>query len=207
MLKPIALRTHTEMKDVLKNPEMDGPETHYYMVRGGDKKRNITIWETGKVGDEYIKTFGHYHIGDLDETYTILEGEGIAVLQKRKISESEEIFDNKLEYVYLIKVKAGDKIFIPSGTGHLVCNTGKTWLVTSDDSPVNFEEADPVSLPGHADYETVREFHGFGYYIVESEGEAKAVPNENYEDLPEPEWLTSDEYKQKFYPKEQNNQN
>ena len=37
------------------------------MIRGGTDKRNITVWEPGTVGGEYIKAYGHYHVGDLNE--------------------------------------------------------------------------------------------------------------------------------------------
>ena len=84
MLKPFAERTDIAMKDVLMHPEAEGPEIHYYMIRGGTEKTNITVWETGTVGGEYIKTYGHYHIGQLDETYTVAVGEGVVLLQKRK---------------------------------------------------------------------------------------------------------------------------
>ena len=66
MLKPFAERTHEKMKEVLLHPDAVGPEIHYYMIRGGKIKKNITVWETGTVGGEYIKTYGHYHVGKLD---------------------------------------------------------------------------------------------------------------------------------------------
>ncbi len=191
MLKPFAERTHEKMKEVLYDPAAEGPEIHYYMIRGGKDKKNITVWEVGKVGDEFIKTYGHYHVGKLDETYWILEGEGIVLLQKRKDDKDDEI-----ETFYAIPVKAGDSVFIPSGMGHLVVNTGKEWLVTSDDSPVNFEEADPVSLPGHADYEPVKRMHGFAYYCIDQNGKPTLVKNPNYKVIPEPQWLTPEDYKQ-----------
>ncbi|MBU1031980.1 hypothetical protein KKE03_03610 [Patescibacteria group bacterium] len=191
MLKPFAERTHEKMKEVLYRPDAQGPEIHYYMIRGGKDKTNITVWETGTVGGEYIKTYGHYHIGNLDETYYISAGEGIVLLQKRIDNKDDEI-----EYFYAITVKAGDKVFIPSGVGHLVCNTGKIWLVTVDDSPVNFEEVDPVSLPGHADYEPVKKLKGFAYYCIEENGKPTLVKNPNYKIIPEPKWLTPEEYTQ-----------
>src|SRR3989344_4144912 len=80
--EPFASRTHEMMKDVLMHPEAEGPAIHYYMIRGGKDKQNVTVWETGTVGGEYIKTYGHYHVGELDETYQIVQGEGIALLQK-----------------------------------------------------------------------------------------------------------------------------
>ena len=60
---------------------------------------------------------------------------------------------------------------------------------------MNFEEADPVSLPGHADYEAIKKLHGFAYYLVEKDGELKLVKNGNYKQVPEPVWLSPQEYK------------
>lgn len=195
MLKPFAGRSHHEMKDVLMDPQAPGPEIHYYMIRGGKIKKNITVWETGKIGIEYIKTYGHYHIGNLDETYWVVSGEGVVLLQNRKLDAEQNPIDDEIENFYAISVKKDDSVFIPAGVGHLVCNTGKTWLTTIDDSFVNFEEADPVSLPGHADYAPIKKLHGFAYYLVEENGEAKLIKNPNYKQVPEPVWMTVEEYK------------
>ena len=198
MIKPYAPRTHEDMKDVLLHPEAEGPEIHYHMIRGGVDKTNITVWETGKVGNEYIKTYGHYHVGHLDETYTIASGEGIVLLQMRKTDSKGHPIDDEIESFYAISVKVGDQVFIPSGMGHLVVNTGKIWLVTIDDSPVNFDEVDPVSLPGHADYKPVKKLHGFAYYLVEENGEPTLVKNPNYKEVPQAQWLTPDEYAERL---------
>lgn len=198
MLKPYAPRLHEMMKEVLLHPDAPGPEIHYYMIRGGKDKTNITVWETGTVGGEYIKTYGHYHVGQLDETYHVAAGEGIAVLQRRKNDPNGNPIDDEIEAFYVIPVKVGDSVFIPSGTAHLMANTGKMWLVMYDDSPVNFDEVDPVSLPGHADYEPVKKMHGFAYYVVEQDGKPALVKNEHYKSIPEAEWLTPAEYAQKI---------
>ena len=187
MLKPFAVRTHEDMKPVLMNPEASGPEIHYYMIRGGSAKQNITIWETGTVGGEYIKTLGHYHVGELSETYWIIHGEGVVLLQKRKAGTDGLPINDKIEEFKAIQVKAGSKVFMEKGWGHLVCNMGKTWLVTADDSPVNFEEKDSVSLPGHADYEPIKKLRGFAYYVVEENGKPALVKNQNYKSVPEAE--------------------
>lgn len=197
MLKPFADRPYEKMKEVLLHPEIPEPAVHYYMIRGGKDKTNITVWEIGTVGGEYIKTYGHYHVGNLDETYNILQGEGIVLLQKRKQNQNGNPVDDEIEVFYAIHVKLGDSVFIPSGMGHLVVNTGSTWLVTSDDSPVNFEEADPVSLPGHADYEAVKRMGGFAYFVVEENNQPKLVKNPNYKLVPEAVWLTPKEYLKK----------
>jgi glucose-6-phosphate isomerase, archaeal len=185
MLNPYGSRSHKAMKEVLMNPEVVGPLVHYYMIRGGKDKKNVTILESGTVGGEYIKTYGHYHIGNLDETYWIAEGEGIVVLQKRKLDGKGKPIDDEIESFQAIAVKKGDSVFIPSGTGHLLVNTGKTWLVTIDDSPVNFDEVDPVSLPGHADYGPVKKMRGFAYYVVEENGNPKFEKNLKYKEIPE----------------------
>lgn len=177
-MKNYASRTHKEMKDVLMDPGAYGPELYYYMIRGGSNKTNITIWESGIVGEEYIKTYGHYHVGNLEETYTVLQGEGIIILQS-------PIIDDSIENIKIIKVKAGDKVHIPSNTGHLAMNIGKTWFVTSDDSPVNFDDKDPISLPGHADYEPFKRMHGAGYYVIEKNGKPELVKNPLYKNVPE----------------------
>ena len=80
-------------------------------IRNGDTQEELAVMlnqvvaavrETGKVGGEYIKTYGHYHVGKLDETYWIIQGEGIVLLQKRKDDKDDEI-----EVFYAISVKAG----------------------------------------------------------------------------------------------------
>lgn len=166
------------------DPNAFAPEIHYRMIRGdGNEKKNITIWETGTVGGEYIKTYGHYHIIDFSETYWILEGEGILLLQKRQKDQNGKDIDDRIEDFRALKVKTGDIIKIPSFYGHLVVNTGKTWLVTSDDSPVNLN--DSASMPQHADYEAVKKMRGFAYYVVLKDGVSTLVKNENYLFAPE----------------------
>jgi oxalate decarboxylase/phosphoglucose isomerase-like protein (cupin superfamily) len=173
--KHLATRSHEDMKPVLLHPEAPGPATHYYMIRGGSKQRNVTVWEPGTVGDEYIKAFGHYHVDDLPETYWIVNGEGFALLQKMEGDDPAKLAEFKV-----IPVKAGDKVDIPIRYGHLVVNTSETFLTTVDDSPVDFGDADPAGHPGHADYSMVEKMHGFAYYVVEHDGKPALVKNSLY---------------------------
>ncbi len=191
--KHYAARTHGQMQDVLMVPDTPGPAVHYHMVRGGSEQRNITIWEPGSVGGEYIKTYGHYHVGELDETYWVLYGEGIAVVQKR-VEGPDGPIDEEIEGLYVVKVKAGDALYMPSGWGHLVVNIGGTFLVTADDSPVNFADVDPVSLPGHADYDAVKRMRGFAYYVVEQNGQPALVRNQRYKRVPAVGIINSKDY-------------
>ena len=185
MLKPFAVRTHEQMKEVLMSPELSGPEIHYYMIRSGIDKKNITVLETGTVGKEYIKTYGHYHVGNISETYWVVFGTGIILLQTRKVNNNGEYLDNQIETFKSIKVKVGDSVFIPSNTAHLLVNIGKNWLVTVDDSPVNFDEVDPISLPGHADYEPIKKMKGFAYYIIKDQTDNPIlIKNNLYSKIP-----------------------
>ncbi len=160
------------------DPSAPGPAIHYYMIRGGKEKRNVTVWETGTVGSEYIKTYGHYHLGKLDETYWILAGEGIALLQKL----ADPTVSDVIEDFKAIPVKPGDSVYMPPGYGHLLVNTGKTWFITEDNSPVAGPD-DSASMPGHADYETVKKMRGFAYYVVEKNGTPTLVPNKLYQEV------------------------
>ncbi len=160
------------------NPNAAGPAIHYYMIRGGSEKRNITVWESGTVGGEYIKAYGHYHVDELDETYWVLAGEGVILQQKLvdpKVSDVVEEFK-------AIRVKAGDSVYMPPNVGHLAINIGKTWFVTADDSPVE-GTGDSASMPTHADYESVKKMRGFAYYVVEKDSKPVLVPNKLYKEV------------------------
>lgn len=176
-----ATRPHEKMREVLMDPDASGPEVHYWMIRGGSEKGNITVWESGLVGREYIKTYGHYHVDELPETYWFLAGEGIAVLQK-KAGDGRD--PSKLEAVRVVPVKAGDQLDIPAGWGHLVVNISDTFLVTKDDSPVA-GVGDSASMPQHADYTEVKVMKGFAYYVIENEGKPALVKNPNYTEIQE----------------------
>ena len=185
MFKPFAERGDEKMKEVLLNPEAEAPAVHYYMIRGGKDKTNISVWECGQVGNEYIKSYGHYHIGNISETYSIIQGTGILLMQKRKIGTDGKPIDDEIEVFRAIKAKAGDKIFIEPNMGHLMANTGSVWLVTSDDSPVYPEDADPAGLPGHADYSAVQRMGGFAYFVIDVDGVPTLVKNPKYKVVPE----------------------
>lgn len=178
MFEAFASRTHEKMKDVLMSFDASGPAIHYYMIRGGSKKRNVTVLETGTVGGEYIKTYGHYHLGNLDETYWFVQGTGV-VLQQKLVDPSDP---TRVEEFKAIVVKPGDSCYMPPGYGHLILNTGNEWMVMVDDSPVEGAD-DSASMPGHADYEMVKQMRGFAYYVVEKDGAPALAPNPLYKEV------------------------
>ncbi len=181
--KHYAARTHEKMKEVLMDPDGDGPAAHYYMIRGGVEQKNITVWESGTISGEYVKTYGHYHVGELSETYQVVYGHGVALLQKLAEDENGKIIPDVVLEFKAVRVKTGDEIFMPLKFGHLLANTGETYFVTADDSPVDFEGRDPSSFPGHADYEPVKKMRGFAYYVVEHNGQPALKRNSLYKKI------------------------
>ncbi len=183
--KRYGTRTQQMMKEVLMDESASGPEVHYHMIRGGKDLRNITIWETGRVGQEYIKTYGHYHVGNIDETYWILYGEGITIAQRRAVGPDGKPLDDEIDEIKIVKVASGNAVYMPRGWAHAGVNIGNTFFATADDSPVNFEDVDPSSLPGHADYEPIKRMRGMAYYIVEENGQPTLVKNPAYKKVPD----------------------
>lgn len=181
----MTVRTHEEMGDVLMHPEASGPFVHYYMIRGGSSKKNITVWENGTVGGEYVKAYGHYHVNNIGETYQILSGSGIVLLQEREKDEDGNMINDTIASIKAIFVSAGDTVHIPATAGHLMVNTGVGWLVTSDDSPLPIDREAHPEWPMHADYESVKSVHGFGYYVVEQDGKHAFVKNPHYKKVPD----------------------
>lgn len=162
MVRPVL-----EMAQVLLNPAAVGPNPAYYVYTqlGMDKWINMTILDHQKFDNEYNKTFGHYHIDNQPETYHLVSGEGIFLLQS-----SAEIT--------LVKAKTGDDIAIPGDCGHCLINTGHELLIAYDNRPKDALE----------NYESVAAKHGLAYYIIEENGLPKVVPNPHYGPLPEPKW-------------------
>lgn len=183
VLKHYAHRTDEKMREVIMDPNGVGPAIHYYMIRGGVEQKNITVWEPGTISGEYIKTYGHYHIGELSETYEIIYGQGVALLQKLAEDEKGEMIANAVAEFKAMPVKAGQTVFMPTKFGHLLANTGKTYLVTADDSPVDFNDREPAGLPGHADYELVKKMRGFAYYVIKHKGGVALKKNPLYKTI------------------------
>lgn len=181
--KHYAPRLHEKMKEVLMDPNGVGPAFHYYMIRGGNIQTNVTVWEPGTISREYIKTYGHYHVGKLDETYWILFGDGIALEQTLELDKNGNMIADVVAEFKAMPVKKGDSIYFGPGHGHLFANVGETYFVTTDNSPVNFEEKNAVSLPGHADYSLVQKMRGFAYYVVEHNGKPALMRNKLYKEI------------------------
>ncbi len=148
---------------------------------------NRTVIAAGRLGREYPKTFGHYHSKHVDEIYHRVEGEGTLILQKKHFKNGVWV-PEKVDEVLLITVNFGDAINIKPEYGHSWSNTGKEPLVLYDDWKISHHPSD---------YEAIEKLHGLAYYLVEKDGQPEAVPNQNYKNLPKPQWLTLGEFNAK----------
>lgn len=178
------------LKPVLRDSGESGPDPVYWVfseISENDKWANITVIAPGSFGGEYPKTFGHYNGPQINETYKVIEGEGVLLLQKRKLIDGQAV-DGKIEEVLLIKAKPGEEIVITPEWGHSWSNVGEYPLLTFD-----------TWRQSHSpdEYQHVEKLQGMAYYLVFEGQEVKPVPNPNYEDLPEPVWISAEEFGEK----------
>lgn len=143
----------------------------YFMYRGIEEKNDIrydiTVVPANMLGQEFSKTKGHYHIGKYGEIYTVLEGEAIYLLQKKKNEGGDEIED-----VVAVKAKKGDVLVIPSDYGHITINPSQTQ---------ELKMANWIFCDCKSDYSLFEKLQGGCYYYTKGGW----VKNENYTSVPE----------------------
>jgi glucose-6-phosphate isomerase len=139
----------------------------YYMQRGIEEKDglryDITIIPPKMLGQEFVKTKGHYHIGGYQELYIVLEGAGFFLMQKRG--------EGKIQDVCYVEAAKGDCVLVPSFYGH----------VTINPTPARLKMGNWISKEYKADYESIETKGGFSYYYTQ----AGWIKNKNYEKVPE----------------------
>lgn len=185
-----SVRDLSGLRSVLKDTSSQGPDPVYWVFGdiSDDRWANLTVIASGRFKSEYPKTFGHYHGTSVNETYHLIEGEGILLLQKKHFEDGKWV-PEKVDEVVLIKANPGDEILITPEWGHSWSNVGSDPLISFDDW-----------RSGHSpsDYEDIKSLQGLAYYLIEEEGQVKAIPNPKYTDLPEPKWLSAQEFKDQY---------
>lgn len=171
---------------VLMDPAAAGPDPVYWVFTdiSQGKWKNMTLWAVGRYGKEFPKTFGHYHGTAVNETYQVVSGAGVFILQK-KFMEDGVWTAEKVKEVLIIQAKAGEEITITPEWGHSWSNVGDTPLITFDDWTAGHEPSD---------YAMIEKLQGLAYYLIDDAGKPKAVPNPKYVDLPEPVWISAEEF-------------
>jgi glucose-6-phosphate isomerase, archaeal len=164
-------RKKSDMLDVLYQPSADGPQELYYMYRNVHRtedldlinrfglRYDVTILLPGLVGDEYIKTAGHYHPlkpgteFTYPEVYEVLYGRAHYLLQTEPDEDGVDCI--------LVEAQAGDKVLIPPGYGHVTINPGDSILVMSNWVGEGFASV----------YDQIKNLAGAAYFELKSDGE------------------------------------
>ena len=140
----------------------------YYIYRGLKTKNGIrydvTVMPPKMLGEEFVKTKGHYHFGSYGELYKILAGESIFLIQKKEAKD-----------VYFVRAKRGEYILIPPHYGHTIINPS---LKTESSSTLKI--ANWVSKDCQSDYKSIERKRGFCYYYTKSGW----VKNKFYKQIP-----------------------
>lgn len=190
------VRTLENMREVLLDPECEGPEKVYFMYRGLSEREgiryDITVIPPGLLGREYVKTLGHYHppSGLLEasailqkartpktpakgpyapsypEVYEVLNGQAVYLLQKRKGGR-----DLELEDIVIVRAGTGQKVLIPPDYGHVTVNPGGKALVMCNLVCSEFQSV----------YEPFLKAKGAGCYILKG---VKLEKNKRYAKVP-----------------------
>ncbi|MDD4908871.1 MAG: glucose-6-phosphate isomerase family protein [Candidatus Omnitrophica bacterium] len=164
-----AIRTIDEMREVLADSSVKEPRDLYFMYRDlhatADNallekyklRYDVTVIKADHLGGEFMKTAGHYHPGNYGELYEVLTGSAICVLQKCDLKD-----DSIIEDVIAVSAKAGEKIVIPPGYGHILVNPGPGFLVTSN----------WVSSLFASEYQLYKKAKGAAYFLFDPQGKA-----------------------------------
>ena len=177
----INARKFSEIKKVILNPNARSPRWTYFMIRNlpfsstKEIRCDLTIIPPYHLGREFNKTFGHIHRGGESETYKVLLGNALFVLQEMRD-------ENHIEKILVCKAKRGDRITIPGEYYHESINRGRTPLIL-----VNW-----LKTGTENDYSLIEKRCGFGYYVVANgdDKEFELVKNANYKEVPKAKQLT-----------------
>jgi len=158
----------------------------YYMHRNVHRKEDepalkkyrrrydVTVIPPAMLGNEYVKTIGHYHElsrkgPSFPELYEVMAGVAHFLIFKRRKVDGKDA-DDRIQDAILIEAAAGDKVFVPSDYGHVMINPGSRVLVTN-----NIVEWKFKSL-----YEPVGKMAGAPYFELAGE---RTVRNERFVEL------------------------
>ena len=176
----LAIRSAEEARTYFLDPESKSPADLYYMYRATcrltDYKKiqqagfrfDITVIPSGKIGQEFIKTIGHFHPYrpgiqiKYPEIYEIVSGQAFFILQNEDLNQ-----------IYIIHAKEGEKAVMLPGFGHVTVNAFHQPLVMS-----NWVYADFKS-----EYTIYKEHRGAAYYAIEKNNKINFIPNKNYKDI------------------------
>lgn len=183
-VKP-AVRMLFDMKEVIYDREWLAGASNcelYYMYRDLSLSKNdaslmkehglrydITIIPPRMLGREFVKTAGHYHPNvpgtdtKFPEIYEVLSGEAYYIMQ--------QLENDMIKDIILVKARQGDKVIIPPGYGHLTINPSNRVLKMANWVARDFESV----------YSPIKEKAGGAYFFLRD----GIVKNQSYNHVPE----------------------
>ncbi|BCX15930.1 MAG: glucose-6-phosphate isomerase [Candidatus Parcubacteria bacterium] len=165
-------------KNFFQNQSLEKNRDLYYIYRNLALLKDIPLFQkfglrydltvilAGKIGQEPIRTIGHFHKKNLAEIYQVIYGEALFYLQ-----------DKKNQKAYLIRKKEGEKIFIPANLGHITINPQKRKVLVIANIFSNF--------PSAADYSFFEKNHGPAWYLLINKNGFKLEKNPAYKNFPQ----------------------
>lgn len=199
----------SDLKPVLRNPQVNTPDVLYWMFRDvrlvSDESKlrtavpllryDVSLFLPGvmsvngeaKDGDEFVKAFGHYHpylrSGHVTfpEVYEVACGRMLFIFQ-----EPEDVFQpmKGIRRVIIVEVDATRErklVVVPPNFGHAAVIIGDEPVVTSNWVARIFD----------SQYAPFAMMRGAAYYIVKRGNDWAYEPNPNYDRLPLPEIIPS----------------
>jgi len=146
------------------------------ILKKNNQRFDLTVIPSANLGEEFIKTSGHYHPEkpgtglEYPELYYVISGQATYLMQKHEK-------DGSISDVIISRVKPGEAIIMPLNYGHVTINELDEPLVMANWVESNFSSV-------YGDYEKKR---GAAYYL-KTKGLEK---NSKYSGVPEARILKS----------------
>jgi len=163
-----SIRKMSDLKVVVADESLDlSDQPAYFMYRNVHKPKDgkilrknaqrfdLTVIPANKLGEEFIKTSGHYHpvkpatTIEYPELYYVLSGQATYLMQKHEQ-------DGSISDVIISRVRPGEAIIMPLGYGHVTINELDKPLVMANWVEANFKSE-------YGDFELKR---GATYYLM-----------------------------------------
>jgi len=187
LIGTIYQRRLDELRPVLYDQTVDEPKRLYTLFNGvtlpddrqsfaeAGLRYDLAVVPPIVLGEEYIKTLGHYHSmcrhADVRyaEAYEIIHGRARFLLQVQDADDPHIVKD-----VVVVEARAGDRLIMPSDYAHVTINPGPEALVMA-----NIIATDCTAV--HAD---ITEMGGFCHYNLVDINGLRFVRNLNYANPP-----------------------
>lgn len=192
-------RALKDLSPYLKNQNLSFPDLVYtvwrYVHKAEDEQKisenklryDLTLLPQGLLGDEFLRTAGHFHPLSPDasltapEVYEVILGQGGFLIQ-----DFRDVPEN-VENVFLIIAHASEKVLVPPGFGHITINLSSRPLLV----------ANWISDITSYNYEPFQKNHGGAYWIIKDPaGSISPILNPNYQRVPGIKKITAQDWPQ-----------